>query len=193
MAQTSSVHPQDRPAMEKARALQSWGPGTSQSWLQLSPSQSKHPGGRGKERPGCLFRAPLLLGPVSMGLNLGSVPDCDTVKVPQWGVVPGVQTQTFPTKLARNRAEQGLSAVPSPQDSPGQGPALPSDEPARCLGAWPQCCRPSAFLMIPLTTLGPALPPDVVELCGDQLPGLSLQCGKAAEGIEGACQADQAE
>ena len=56
-----------------------------------------------------------------------------------------------------------------------------------CLGAHP------ALLTIPLTSLGPGSPPDVIELCGNQLSGLSLQSGKATDGIEGTRQADQAE
>lgn len=50
-----------------------------------------------------------------------------------------------------------------------------------------------SLLGFSLTSLGPGSPPDVIELCGDQLSRLGLQCGKAADGIQGARQADQAE
>lgn len=94
----------------------------------------------------------------------------------------------FLNKLERPWAERGMSAALCPEDFLEEGSALPTDEPAgRCLGAQ------LGLLTSPLTSLGPGSPPDVVELCGNQLPGLSLQCGKAADGIERARQADQAE
>lgn len=90
--------------------------------------------------------------------------------------------------MERPWAKQGVSAVLSPQGSLEGDQLCPAHEPARrCLGAQP------TLLTIPLTSLGPGSPPDVVELCGNQLPGLSLQSGKATDGIEGARQADQAE
>lgn len=94
----------------------------------------------------------------------------------------------FPNQVKRPWAKQGMSAVPSPQGSLEGGQLCPAHEPARhCLGTQP------ALLTIPLPSLGPGSPPDVVELCGNQLPGLRLQSGKATDGIEGARQADQAE
>lgn len=90
--------------------------------------------------------------------------------------------------MERPWAKQGMPAVSSPQGSLEGGQLCPAHEPARCcLGAHP------ALLTIPLTSLGPGSPPDVIELCGNQLSGLSLQSGKATDGIEGTRQADQAE
>lgn len=132
----------------KARVQQLLNPGPS------SPAQSKHPGERGEERRGCL------LGPLC---SWGLFPW--VCVVPQaWGQLltvtrlrphSGAWCHVCKPRLSQQNgrelgwAGQGVFAVPSPQESLEERSAPPPDKPARCLGARPQCWRPSAFPMIP--------------------------------------------